>query len=244
MTVQQNITALSNEKPHVLVVDDDARLRELLKRYLSKNDFIVVTAFDANDALEKLQVLAFDIAIVDVMMPNEDGISLAKKIRKSYPNLAITLLTALGEVENRIQGLEAGVDDYISKPFEPQELMLRLQAVLRRTMVADKQKEQSIILLGQYSYDCNREELKGIKNNEYIALTETEKHLLTFLAHRAEQVVSREELSKIGSIGTSDRAIDVQITRLRRKIEIDSKNPRYLHTVRGQGYVLRPDVDF
>ncbi|MBL1147235.1 MAG: response regulator [Pseudomonadota bacterium] len=232
------------EKPHILVVDDDARLRKLLDRYLTQQDCIVITAEDAVDAQEKLKYFLFDIAILDIMMPGEDGISLAKKIRKTHRDLPLIMLTALGETETRIKGLEAGADDYLSKPFEPKELILRIQAILRRTMAFSMAAEQTRpVKLGAYEFDTAREELRDTGQGIIIPLTETERRLLLCLARVPGQVVSREELAAKGEMAASDRSIDVQVTRLRRKFEKDSKNPRYLHTIRGQGYVLRPDAD-
>lgn len=238
---QHKIGITETEKPHILVVDDDARLRSLLDRYLTQQDCIVVTAENADDALKKLTLFSFDIAILDVMMPGEDGISLGKKIRKAYKDLPFIMLTALGEMEDKIEGLEAGADDYLSKPFEPKELMLRLKAILRRTQQAQV-PAQEILCLGDYLFDLERGELKDSQTESLIALTETEKRLLSCLAQVPGQTVSREELAGMGHISASDRSIDVQVTRLRRKLEKDPKNPRYLHTIRGQGYVLRPDA--
>ncbi len=240
--VQHKINMTEAEKPHVLVVDDDERLRELLERYLTRENCIVITAHDAEDAMQKLKLFSFDVAILDVMMPGEDGISLAKRIRKTYRQLPFIMLTALGEVDDKIQGLEAGADDYLSKPFEPKELMLRLQAILRRTMTDVSSESQQDICLGDYVFDVEREELNNAETGERVSLTETEKRLLSCLAKVPGEVVTREELAGTEDISASDRSIDVQVTRLRRKLEQDPKNPRYLHTIRGQGYVLRPDI--
>ena len=241
---QQKPIKSEAEKPHILVVDDDARLRKLLDRYLTQQDCIVITAEDAADAQEKLKYFLFDIAILDIMMPGEDGISLAKKIRKTHRDLPLIMLTALGETETRIKGLEAGADDYLSKPFEPKELILRIQAILRRTMAFSMTAEQARpVKLGAYEFDTAREELRDTGQGIIIPLTETERRLLLCLARVPGQVVSREELAAKGEMAASDRSIDVQVTRLRRKFDKDSKNPRYLHAIRGQGYVLRPDAD-
>lgn len=241
---QQKPVKSEEEKPHILVVDDDARLRKLLDRYLTQQDCIVITAEDAADALEKLKYFLFDIAILDIMMPGEDGISLAKKIRKIRRDLPLIMLTALGETETRIKGLEAGADDYLSKPFEPQELILRIKAILRRTMAASAAHTASQrVRLGDYVFDTAREELRDTAQGIIIPLTETERRLLLCLARVPGQTVSREELAAKGDMTASDRSIDVQVTRLRRKFEKDSKTPRYLHTIRGQGYVLRPDAE-
>lgn len=241
---QQKPVKSEEEKPHILVVDDDARLRKLLDRYLTQQDCIVITAEDAADALEKLKYFLFDIAILDIMMPGEDGISLAKKIRKIRRDLPLIMLTALGETETRIKGLEAGADDYLSKPFEPQELILRIKAILRRTMAGSAaQTASQRVRLGDYVFDTAREELRDTVHGIIIPLTETERRLLLCLARVPGQTVSREELAAKGDMAASDRSIDVQVTRLRRKFEKDSKTPRYLHTIRGQGYVLRPDTE-
>lgn len=241
---QQKLVKSEEEKPHILVVDDDARLRKLLDRYLTQQDCIVITAEDAADAQEKLKYFLFDIAILDIMMPGEDGISLAKKIRKIRRELPIIMLTALGETETRIKGLEAGADDYLSKPFEPQELILRIKAILRRTMAGSAAHTASQrVRLGDYVFDTAREELRDTAQGIIIPLTETERRLLLCLARVPGQTVSREELAAKGDMAASDRSIDVQVTRLRRKFEKDSKTPRYLHTIRGQGYVLRPDTE-
>lgn len=240
---QEKPVKSEEEKPHILVVDDDARLRKLLDRYLTQQDCIVITAEDAADALEKLKYFLFDIAILDIMMPGEDGISLAKKIRKTHHDLPLIMLTALGETETRIKGLEAGADDYLSKPFEPQELILRIKAILRRTMAFSTATETRPVKLGDYVFDTVREELRDTAQGVIIPLTETERRLLLCLARVPGQTVSREELAAKGDMAASDRSIDVQVTRLRRKFEKDSKSPRYLHTIRGRGYVLRPDAE-
>lgn len=240
---QQKPVKSEEEKPHILVVDDDARLRKLLDRYLTQQDCIVITAENAADAQEKLKYFLFDLAILDIMMPGEDGISLAKKIRKTRPDLPLIMLTALGETETRIKGLEAGADDYLSKPFEPKELILRIQAILRRTMAFSMATDTRPVKLGDYTFDTVREELRDTAQGAIIPLTETERRLLLCLARVPGQTVSREELAAKGDMAASDRSIDVQVTRLRRKFEKDSKSPRYLHTIRGQGYVLRPDAE-
>ncbi len=235
------MSLLMSEKPHILVIDDDQRLRELLERYLSGQNMIVLSANDAKNAMEKLKRFEFDLAIIDVMMPEEDGISLARRIRKIYPDMALMLLTALGEAESRIKGLEAGVDDYMAKPFEPKELLLRVSAILRRTKKS-KPKVRKDIILGDYKYMVDKQILVNTaKNNETVALTTTEKQLLDCLVEKTGQVVSRDELANIGGISANSRSVDVQVTRLRKKIEKDSKNPRYLHTIRGKGYIIRPD---
>ncbi|MDD4615787.1 MAG: response regulator [Alphaproteobacteria bacterium] len=231
--------------PHILVVDDDTRLRSLLGRYLSEQGFVVSTAKDAEDARAKLRSLVYDLMVLDVMMPGESGFDFTRSLRKSERcarPLPILLLTAKGETEDRIEGLEAGADDYLMKPFEPRELLLRINAILRRApKVAAVQKTQ--VRLGGWSYDPERDELKS--TDEVIVLSGAEAALMKALADAPGQVLSRETLVEKSAAGQeiNDRTIDVQVTRLRRKFEIDPKNPRYLVTVRGEGYSLRPDAD-
>lgn len=221
--------------PHILVVDDDDRLRDLLRQYLSDNDFMVSVATDADDARRRLESLAFDLIVLDRMMPGEDGLQLAASLRRRS-DVPILMLTAMAESDDRIDGLEAGVDDYLTKPFEPRELLLRIKTILRR--VPTNGRGQSISL-GEHDFDTLRGELT--RDGVLIKLTEAEAALLTALAERVGEVLAREELIDLtGAIG-GDRAVDVQVTRLRRKIEIDPRNPRYLQTVRGQGYTLKPD---
>ncbi|MDR3425308.1 MAG: response regulator transcription factor [Alphaproteobacteria bacterium] len=231
--------------PHILVVDDDTRLRMLLARYLGEQGFVVATAKNAEDARGKLKSLAFDLMVLDVMMPGESGFELTRALRSSDTNtrpLPILLLTAKGETEDRIEGLEAGADDYLMKPFEPRELLLRINAILRR---APKPKAGAKILLrlGAWTYDPERNELKSA--DEIVALTGMEAGLMQALAANPGQVINREALAERSAAGQAinDRTIDVQVTRLRRKIEADAKNPRYLVTVRGEGYSLRPDAE-
>ncbi len=230
--------------PHILVVDDDTRLRGLLGRYLAEQGFVVATAKTAEDARAKLKNLAFDLMVLDVMMPGENGFDLTRGLRAadSGPRpLPILLLTAKGETDDRITGLEAGADDYLMKPFEPRELLLRINAILRR---APKPKEtgKKPLRLGAWTYDPERDELKS--TDEVVVLTGMEAALMRALADAPGQALSREALVERSAAGQSinDRTIDVQVTRLRRKIEPDVKNPRYLVTVRGEGYCLKPDA--
>tara|TARA_B100000029_G_C17443181_1_gene912239 strand:+ start:239 stop:925 length:687 start_codon:yes stop_codon:yes gene_type:complete len=223
--------------PHILVIDDDDRLRNLLCRFLRENDFLVTTAPSADSAREKMAIVSFDLLILDLMMPGETGLEFAQKIRMQN-NVPILMLTAMGELEDRIAGLENGADDYMVKPFEPRELLLRVRSILRRT----KQEKEYItdkITLGSVVFTISRGELE--RDGVPIHLTESEITLLVALAERPGQVVTRERLIELTEISSSFRAIDVQVTRLRRKIEADSKLPRYLQTVRGKGYMLRPD---
>jgi two-component system phosphate regulon response regulator OmpR len=220
---------------HLLVVDDDDRIRTLLKEFLSRQGFRVTAAAHADAAKRMLQLLDFDLLILDVMMPGEDGFSLSKWVRTNS-NVPILILTARGLPDDRIMGLSIGADDYLSKPFEPQELLLRIEAILRRTGV--KPALPKSINMGPFSFDLERSELS--KNGALVRLTEAESQLLKYLAERANVPVDRMDLAK-DSVDTTGRAVDVQVTRLRRKIEQDPKNPRYLQTVRGKGYMLAPD---
>jgi two-component system phosphate regulon response regulator OmpR len=230
--------------PHILVVDDDTRLRSLLARYLGEQGFVVTTARSAGDARAKLASLAFDLMVLDVMMPGETGFELTRALRSAdiaARPLPILLLTARGEADDRIEGLEAGADDYLLKPFEPRELLLRINAILRRALKPLLQVKHEL-RLGSWIYDPERDELKSA--DETVALTGMEAALMRALAESPGQVLSREALTERSAAGQNinDRTIDVQVTRLRRKIEVDAKNPRYLITVRGGGYSLRPDA--
>jgi len=227
-------------KAHILLVDDDERLRDLLRKFLVENGFFVSTAREAAHARQLMDVFLFDLMIFDVMMPEEDGFSLTEFIRTGPMRLKdtpILLLTAMGETENRITGLSRGADDYLSKPFDPRELLLRLQAILRRSQ---RLKGPSTLSLGQVSYDLqlNRLERQGTP----IALTTVESSLLKIFARHRGKALTREDLTAEYEGDLNPRTIDVQITRLRRKIEGDPKIPRYLQTVRGKGYILIPDA--
>jgi two-component system, OmpR family, phosphate regulon response regulator OmpR len=228
------------EQPHILVVDDDTRLREALRRYLGQNGFMVTGAEDAADARARLAALAFDLIVLDVMMPGESGLNLCRDL-SAVGETPILLLTARGEAEERIQGLEAGADDYLSKPFEPRELVLRLHAILRRrSRQTPTRIEMSGVRLGRFMFDVTREELRA--GEEVIRLTTMEASLLRALAAEPGVVLSREALVGKADVDAANaRTIDVQVTRLRRKLEDDPREPRYLQTVRGEGYVLRPD---
>ncbi len=220
---------------HLLVVDDDDRLRELLRTFLSRAGFRVTTAPGAAAARRLLASLDFDLAVLDVMMPGEDGLSLARGIRDAG-SLPVLMLTARGLPEDRIQGLSLGVDDYMAKPFEPRELLLRIEAVLRRA--GSKAETPRYVTLGACTFDLERGELS--RADAPVRLTEAEADLLKTLARRANVAVDRYELASDGA-EAGGRAVDVQVTRLRRKIEADPKAPRYLQTVRGVGYMLAPD---
>jgi two-component system phosphate regulon response regulator OmpR len=227
------------EAPHILVVDDDTRLRELLRRYLADNGFTVSVASDAAEARRLLDGLTFDLLIVDVMMPGENGFALTSSIRTTS-SVPILLLTARGEAEDRIEGLEAGADDYLVKPFEPRELVLRIQTILRRVVQpAPAAEAPAPIRLGRCRFDPERGALT--RDGEPVRLTSQEEALLRALSANAGGTLSRERLVLESRVGSNVRAVDVQVTRLRRKIEPNPRTPRYLLTVRGAGYVLRPD---
>ncbi|WP_419798774.1 MAG: response regulator [Terasakiella sp.] len=228
---------MMNEQPHILVVDDDERLRRLLKKFLSENGFNVSIAQDAQDARNKLGLLEFDLIVLDLMMPGESGLDFAHDF-KSSNDTPILMLTAMSEGEDRISGLECGAEDYLTKPFEPRELVLRINNILKRVVRSAPQDQTDLIQLGALVFDSQRHILS--RNGEQIHLTASEASLLVILAENENEVLSREQLAELSGIAGNDRTIDVQVTRLRRKIEIDPKMPRYLQTVRGQGYVLRP----
>ena len=235
---------MTSPDTHLLIVDDDERIRLLLGRFLRRNGYMVTTARDAAQARRLLKGLEFDLIVLDVMMPGEDGISLTRDLRRDL-DTPILLLTAKGEAEDRIAGLEGGADDYLTKPFEPRELLLRIAAILRRVPAADL-SQPKYLSLGPLRYDTEKGELWH--NDTHIRLTGTEQALLRRLAASRGQSISRAELIEDLGRGpsaeegeNSERAIDVQITRLRRKIETDPKEPRFLQTVRGIGYMLVTD---
>jgi len=226
--------------PHLLIVDDDERIRSLLQQFLVQSDYLVSTAEDAEQARTLLSAIEFDLIILDVMMPGQDGISFTAELRNLQNNTPILLLTARGETEDRIKGLEAGADDYLPKPFEPKELLLRINAILRR--MPDLKEDQMMpktLSLGHLKYDVARNELW--EGETQIRLTTTESQLMKIFTSALGEPISRVDL--VTSLGrdvssAQDRAIDVQITRLRRKIEVNPGQPRYLQTVRGAGYML------
>ena len=226
------------DKPHVLVVDDDTRLRGLLNTFLSKSGFRVTTASNAAEARQRLSALDFDLIVLDVMMPGETGLEFATELRRT-DDVPILMLTAMVETKDRIAGLERGVDDYLGKPFEPRELLLRIQSVLRRgrpagTPAATEARRQ--VTFGPMQFDIELGELTD--KGKRLPLTDAEIALMRAFAGRIGEVLSRETLCKIVGASVNERAIDVQVTRLRRKIEPDPSFPRYLRTVRGQGYRL------
>lgn len=220
---------------HILVIDDDLRLRSLLSRYLQENGFAVSAAKDAENARMFLRQYDFDLLIVDVMMPGENGLEFLQKLRRDSDVPAI-VLTAMGETQDRISGLEAGADDYLPKPFEPKELVLRINNILRRVPSVNSENKQ-ILKLGDFSYDLNSKELRS-KVGGIVHITPVEQSILSILGQKAGQIFTRDKLAELLGVEQSPRSIDVQITRLRKKIEQDSKNPRYLQTVRGKGYML------
>jgi two-component system phosphate regulon response regulator OmpR len=221
---------------HVLVVDDDTRIRTLLHRYLSENGYRVTVAKDAAEARQLMASLDFDFIVLDVMMPGEDGFALTKAIREKS-RVPILLLTARGEAGDRIQGFERGADDYLAKPFEPRELLLRIATILRRAG-SPVEPVRQVIHLGTCRFDAERGELT--RDGKPVKLTSAELQLMRVLAANPGQNFSRSDLSqRMGAV--LERTVDVQITRLRRKIENDPKLPLYLQTVRGIGYVLMPD---
>ena len=228
----------STDKPHILVVDDDTRLRELLKSFLSRNDFRVSTAASAAEARQRLGSLDFDLIVLDVMMPGETGLEFAADLRRT-DDVPILMLTAMVETKDRIAGLEKGVDDYLGKPFEPRELLLRIQSVLRRgrppaAIAAPETQRQ--VPFGPMQFDLELGELTD--KGKRVALTDAEIALMRAFTGRIGEVLSRETLCRTIGAAVNERAIDVQVTRLRRKIEPDPSFPRYLRTVRGQGYRL------
>jgi two-component system phosphate regulon response regulator OmpR len=232
---------MTADNAHVLVVDDDARLRALLSRYLVESGFRVSTAAHAAEARDKLRFLQPDAMVLDVMMPGESGLSLTESLRRDHAGVPILLLTARGAPEDRIAGFESGADDYLGKPFEPRELVLRLRAMLRRAAAPAPDLRAAPLRLGTLEFDTARAELRG--PNGVIYLTSGESALLSALAAKPNDVFSREDIAAaLGMDDSGERAIDVQVTRLRRKIEVDPREPRFLHTVRGRGYVLKPGV--
>src|SRR5439155_11438300 len=231
-------------EPHLLVVDDDARLRDLLRRYLSEHGFRVTVAADAKEARANLASFTFDLIVLDVMMPGESGLDLTGALRgpggpttHRSPRLPILMLTAMAEPEDRINGLEQGADDFLAKPFEPRELVLRIRNIIERRGVADEAART--VRFGGFRFDLARGEL--FRGGEIVHLTAAEAGLLASLAARAGEAVSREDLSQSAQFGGNIRNVDVQMTRLRRKIEPDPRYPRYLQTVRGTGYALKPE---
>lgn len=227
-----------SERQHILVVDDDTRLRELLRKYLNDNGYAVTTAGDAAEARQRLAGLAFDLIVLDVMMPGEIGLDFARSLRQRDA-VPILMLTAMGEAEDRIRGLESGADDYLPKPFEPRELLLRIGSILRRVPREDDAAAPPELRLGPFVYDVARRELR--RAGHPVHLTSAEGALMGILAAAPGRSFTREELGAQLGNGANPRTVDVHVTRLRKKIEDDPRLPRYLQTVRGIGYALRPD---
>ncbi len=219
---------------HILVVDDDDGIRNLIKQYLVSKKFLVTTAGNAIEAEKKLNLIKFDIIILDVMMPGKTGYELTKQL-KANVSIPIILLTAKGEVKDRIKGLELGADDYLGKPFEPKELLLRINNILSKTF---KKTQQIKINLGSVELNLKKMEIK--KNNRIIKLNTSEKEILNYMIKSPGKIFSRDDIGKITNL-SKERTVDVLITRLRQKIENDPKNPKYLQTIRGSGYVLWMD---
>ncbi len=240
MTAAECGSGMDTEKYHILVVDDDDRLRDLLRDFLTSNGFIVSTAADAAAARAGCRGMNFDLIVLDLMMPGESGLDFASDLRKTN-SVPILMLTAMGEAAHRIAGLEQGADDYMSKPFEPRELVLRINSILRRIPREDNVAMPEEVVMGGFRFNLVRDELS--RDGEAIRLTEIETTLLRALAENPGVTLSREELMRRTGATGGGRAIDVQVTRLRRKIEKEPRLPRYLRTVRGQGYMLRPDQE-
>ena len=218
-------------KAHILIVDDDDRIRELVKQYLNENDYLVTTANSAEDAKEKVNIIKFDIIILDIMMPGQSGLDFTNENKKKI-NTPIILLTAKGEPSDRIEGLEIGADDYLAKPFEPKELVLRIKNILNKTKSISQKR---VVNFSNINIDLNKSLI--IKNNREFKINNTEKIILEKMINSPGETFTREEIGKLINLD-KERSIDVIITRLRKKIEVDPKNPKFLQTIRGTGYVL------
>ena len=227
----------SDEAPHLLVVDDDSRIRTLISRFLAENGFRVTIAASAAEARKKLAIIDFDLLVLDVMMPGESGMDFAADLRRTSP-VPILMLTARSETESRIRGLEIGADDYLAKPFDPRELLLRIGNILKRGSVAPARTRASEIRFGAFVWSAERDELR--RDDEVVRLTDSELRLMRMFAERPGETIPRHEIVQ-GESALGDRTADVQINRLRRKIEADPANPIHLVTVRGQGYRLKTD---
>jgi two-component system phosphate regulon response regulator OmpR len=231
----------ADDAPHVLVVDDDQRLRGLLRRFLADAGFRVTDAGTAAEARTRLASMEFDVMVLDVMMPGENGFDLLTGLRQGGRATPVLMLTAMAEPADRIRGLEIGAEDYLAKPFEPRELVLRLRAIMRRGTPAGTAAStgESLVRFGPFVFDLDRSALT--ESGEPVKLTTAETTLLSALAGKAGTTLSRDDLAQLGGIEGNVRTVDVQVTRLRRKIEADPKFPRWLQTVWGRGYVLKPD---
>ncbi|MCA1951776.1 MAG: response regulator [Hyphomicrobiales bacterium] len=236
MSISPRKAMPSDEAPHILVVDDDQRIRTLLHRFLTENGYRVTTAENAREARGRLEGLVFDLLVLDVMMPGENGLDLARALRAHSP-VPILMLTARAEIDDRIAGLQTGADDYMTKPFDPRELLLRISSILRRAALPPQRSEQApeSIRFGPFHFHLARGELR--REEEHVRITEREREMLRALAGALGETLPREALAENGT-AANERTIDVQINRLRRKIEADPSNPLYLQTVRGIGYRL------
>ena len=226
-------TQVADNAPHILVIDDDSRIRELLSRFLASNGFRVSAAADAAEARRRLEGLAFDLLVVDVMMPGENGMDFVSHLR-DHADVPVIMLTAMGDTDARIKGLEAGADDYLAKPFDPRELLLRVNAILKRAR-PEPEPEIEQVVFGPYTFQIGQRELK--RRGEVVRLTEREREMMVIFAQNAGSVVPRHELIR-GEAQAGERTVDVQINRLRRKLEPDPAAPTWLQTVRGIGYKL------
>ncbi|MCK5374459.1 MAG: response regulator transcription factor [Alphaproteobacteria bacterium] len=235
-------TKKQENKAHILVIDDDKRICELVSRFLRDHNYMVLSVCSADEARSLMQCFLFDALIVDVMMPGQNGLEFTQDIRKQGNDTPVLLLTALGEVEDRISGFESGADDYLPKPFEPKEMVLRLESILRRTRSKAEEKHCGY-QIGKWYFDPRYDELinNTMQEDNEIRLTSVEANLLRALAESAGRYVSREDLAERCGLDAGERTIDVQVTRLRRKIEQNTKMPKYLQTVRGKGYLLRAE---
>jgi two-component system, OmpR family, phosphate regulon response regulator OmpR len=228
------VAVITDDAPHILIVDDDTRIRTLLTEYLCRHGYRVTSASTAEEARRKIDGLEFDLLILDVMMPGESGISLARGLRGDSREVPILMLTAKSETDHRIEGLEAGADDYLPKPFDPRELLLRVANIVKRGAVVSQAKIEQIVF-GPFTFVIPKRELKRL--GEPVHLTDREQEIMVRFAENAGETIPRHEMFA-ESAGIGERTIDVQINRLRRKIEADPANPRYLQTVRGIGYRL------
>ena len=222
---------MDNFVAHILVVDDDEGIRSLVKKYLNENSYLVTTANSAEDAFEKIQIIKFDLIILDIMMPGKSGLEFIKENQKKL-DTPVILLTAKGEADERVEGLEVGADDYLPKPFEPKELILRIQNIVRKTKKSDQKR---VIQFENIKIDLNKQLI--IKKNTEYKINNTEKKILEKMINNPGKTFSREDIGILTELD-KERSIDVIITRLRKKIEIDPKNPKFLQTIRGAGYVL------
>ena len=222
---------MDNFVAHILVVDDDEGIRTLVKKYLNENNYLVTTANSAEDAFEKIQIIKFDLIILDIMMPGKSGLEFIKENQKKL-DTPVILLTAKGEADERVEGLEVGADDYLPKPFEPKELLLRIQNIIQKTKKSDQKR---VIQFENIKIDLNKQLI--IKKNTEYKINNTEKKILEKMINNPGKTFSREDIGVLTELD-KERSIDVIITRLRKKIEIDPKNPKFLQTIRGAGYVL------